>query len=277
MIRAWVLRGQRIDCHAVGRGRVGHHHAEAAGSGNDGGGWRCVTPKAACSKGLDGRADLNQFFQRADPDDAVAGKNGIENAIASGQSPGMRERRLLPRFRCADLQGDDRLFRLSGEGERRRQPARIATGFKAAKDHPGIGIAGQPGDRIAGLNIRFVAGGDEAGDSRPAISEHPHRRAADIPALGDDGNPTFERQRLFKRNGEGSDHALPDAHRPQAVRTHYAHTGSRGQGRDGALQLLAVRPAFGKAGAENDGRAHAATGGLFKNLQSRSAWNGDEG
>ena len=164
-------RMERIDQEAAFAARQ-RHRGEAIAL------WRVGMDKAL--------GGFDQFVEAADPDHALAGRDGVEGLDRAGERAGMRHRGGAATLGRSELERDDRLAGgprgLAGLTEH----LGIAHTFQIHHDHADRGIGGEIGHQIRRLEAGLIAGGDHVANADAAILERLADRHHDRPGLAGD-------------------------------------------------------------------------------------------
>src|SRR5262249_1802256 len=141
--------------------------------------------------------------------------------------------------------------------ERAHELAALAEAFEINLDRRGAGIFGEKREAVGHVDVGFVAGGDAVAVREVAVDRHAVHMTTERAALGDDAE--FPARLAAEREGGMEAHveAGREIHEADAVRSHDADAAGAADRGDTLLLARALFVDFGKAGAEDDDRAHA--------------------
>jgi len=138
------------------------------------------------------RRQLEQIFQRIDPNHAVSAKESIRHCVGASYRAGVRCCNLLTDLRTSELVDDNGLPRGKRAPRRMRQTIRIADRFKKQHDRTGVRVVdkkiGDFADADIALSVSFRNGAisELPPLARPGCPSNPaavrRRRAAARPA-----------------------------------------------------------------------------------------------
>ncbi len=106
------------------------------------------------------RSDLDQRFEKVDPQDAAVAEESVERAVGAGERAGVRAREALAELRAAELVGDYRLARRMRRARARGKARRIAHRLQEQQDAARLRVGGEQFDQFAHPQIRFIANRD---------------------------------------------------------------------------------------------------------------------
>ena len=148
------------------------------------------------------RRQLEQIFQRIDPNHAVSAEKSICHCVRTGYRAGVRRRNLLSDLGTSELVDDNRLLRGKRAPRRMRQAIRITDRFKKQHDRTGVRVIDKKIGNFADTDIAFVSDRNQlrktGATSMPAREQSAHHAAR----LRDDG----ERSRLDVEFFQHGDH-----------------------------------------------------------------------
>ena len=199
--------------------------------------------------------------------DAELAEDGVVDFVGAGEGGGVGAGGLGANVGAAHFDEDDFLAEAEGfSGGVEELPA-ILESFDEAGDDADVGFVEEVVDEVGGLQVGFVAGGDDVGvaeaEGGGAGCEGAEGGGA---ALGDEGDGAGPEV------GVGGVGAGPDAGGQvgdaEAVGAADAEAGSGGEGADLSLEVVSFFvAALGEAGGDYDGRAGACVGALLEDGQ----------
>ena len=212
---------------------------------------------------------FDQFVEAADPDHALAGRDGVEGLDRAGERAGVRHRGGAPSLGRSELERDDRLAggprRLAGLAEH----LGVAHAFQINHDDADRGIGGEIGHQIRRFEAGLVAGGDHVADADAAILERLADRHHDRPGLaGDRDRPGLHGDDAVVDIGE---QPFAGTEVAEAIRAGHGHAGVA----NGLLQFdrkpLAFRVLqFAEARGDDGRRAGAGRCGVADHLNGET-------
>ena len=265
-------RRQGRDLQPVAYRVVRHLHADPAGDGLQ------ADPAAlGIAAVLAGIGDIDQFFRRAGPVDAVLPEQGVVDRVAAGEAGSVAGSRPGADIGRAYLHENDRLARIPRLAQRLPQPGGVADPFGIDDDDFDTGRFGVEIDHFADIDVAFVAGRHPVIGADAALLRHQQDMGAVGAALADDAGRPRRPVDHGRRVGEGAEPGFVEGEDAEAVRPDDTHAAVPRDLRDGLLRPLAVRALLGEAGGEDDGGLHARLGAIAQRIDGNRRRHGDQG
>ena len=238
---------------------VGDEGTDAAGVGYDGyaiSGWRRGVGQEV------GR--LNEVVVVFAAGHAELSEDSVVDFVGAGEGSGVRTGGLCAHVGAAHFDEDDFLAEAEGFLGGVEELTAVFEAFNEAGDDADVGFVEEIVDEVGGLQVGFVAGGDDVG-----VAEAHFDGAGGEGAEGSGAALGNEGDGAGLEVGVGGVGAGPDAGRDvgdaEAVGAADAQTRSRGEGADFVLKPVSFFvAALGEAGGDDDGGSRANLGALLQ-------------